>query len=1144
MDLAAVTEVSKANLAGASQVLEQREEKVTLGGRTFSHVISRARNDAMNLVLRYEHWIATERGFAWQFIFWSRDTEGGGLASQSRSVMETFKLLDPTMDGGGKGLLKDVSRPENGYATKLAGMGWNSWSDPARQNALLDFGAQRLNEALVIVPVRFGPQEPPDTEALCRGLLQTMNLDYPSEGDCESTPWSPGQDFTGMELKTEHESDGDHFHYILRVARGKHSAHLVAGWAVDGKGDIELVRRSLDAVTVQEPSGPAPTLTAAQKTAYGIMLNEVGLSYFDRKDHAQAAFWLQQAFDQTKEDPVILENAGHALEDTEEYVKGRDFLAPHVGRFPKHFDLGVRFARLQTLAGDVDAGNATFLSIIERGFKDENDLLPWLNLLTSKEHYPQAIRAAEAWVAKQPSVTTRRWLAQTVFLSGKQEEALAMFEKLMEENPKDVKIAYDLGEYYNEAGENTKAAAVAEKLLADGKEAPRALMMLGWSQMGRKWYRDAKTTFERAAKKQPDNTEVQEAIQRASAMLGQGDNSSIREPLELVAIPEAVITLINAQKQEADFGKGYPSAWLMRGTGWHFEKGKPLRKTVHRRVKVLTAEGARAFSSVEISFDPLGERIFMNRLEVKDADGQPVAKANVADAYVRDLGDGTATHRKVLHMQVAGVQPGNVVEWEVTTEDRFNADAFDFQRCLFANGLPVASEAVFVTGDISAVKACLSQDDGLKTVRAEKLMAWVAPPQPPAPEEPWSIWPERRCPMLWLGSNLGTWKSVARDYIKQIEDRLEPDKSLDTLAKKLTAGLSTPAEKAGAIGRYVQKEYAYKAIEFGVRARRPMAVAETINQRYGDCKDLALLLHHLLRAAGVVSHLTLVNTNWQLQPDLPSLDQFNHMIVHVPDLGKNWLIDATDKTLDLAHHSAGGLWHAHTLILDKADPRLLPPPAGVPSGSCEIASNRSVTPSGNDWHVQETLTLQGYFAASMRDGFLGMSGDEQSRKAQNILASYGPAQLEDFRFEHLDDPTKPAVLHLTYKLRSAVGAGGTAAIPALWEKNYLETAYVKDRRTSFEQRYPMHFTSDVKVELPSTPLKESLAEFKQQGDSEFCKWKLECAPQAESGRQEVAMHFEFVTKTGEHPAARYASSHNAWEAARSSWDRHLAWKAK
>lgn len=1143
LNLDTLTEMARANLAAGAEILEQKQESVVVNGHTFSHLMTHANAHSVNMKIHYDQWLCSEHGFTWQFMFWGPSTSRESLAAQSRAVIDTFKVLDPTKSGGGAGSLVDVSRQGQGYSTKLEGMGWNTFAPEKENNALMQFGAQRLSEALVVLPLRFDSLEPPDLDALTRGLLHTLEFEYTEDGDFESKPWSSHPTFEGREVTTKRLVEETEYEYILRVVRDRHSAWLLAGWAATGRGDLALVRRSLDAITLQTPSGENSALTTVQKTALGQVLNEAGLSYFYRKQYDKAATWFEEAFNTTSSDGAMLENVGNALEKQGKYKEGCEKLAPHIARFPKYFQASIRLARLQWLNGEHDTACTTFLETLSRGLSDEDELYGWLDLLATDEAYAEAAQCAEAWVKKRPSANSQRWLAQVTFLSGKQKEALSMLEELMEKYPKDRKIAYDLGGYYNDAGENEKAAVIAEKILKEEEKSPRALMILGWSQMGRKWYRDAKASFERAAKISPNDENVQDAIRQASAMLGQGDNSNIREPLELVSLPAGVAEALQKPVVATDFGKGHSSAWVMRATGWHFVKGKALRKTIHRKVKIVTDEGARDFSSVEIPFNPINEDIFMNRLEVKNADGVTEGKASIEDAYVRDYDDGTANHQKVLHIQVPGVKPGCTIEWEITIQDRFTSDTFSFERQLFANSLPVNAEAIFITGDVSQIKSAVAQGESLQVIRNEGVHAWIAHDLPPADDEPLSIWAERRCPMLWLGGEEGSWQTVAGNYLKDIADRLKPEESVVKLAGQLTQGLSTEGDKIAAIARHVQKDYAYKAIEFGVRARRPNSAAETVRQRYGDCKDFALLLHQLLQGAGIESHLALVQTNWRLQPGIPSLDQFNHMVVYVPSLGETWLIDATNKHLDLARYPSGGFWQEQILILDPAHPHLMTQPQSAPARSCEISSKRTLTMDGEDWKVEETLQLNGYYAAALRSSFTGMSEADQAQNAQKILAAQGAAQLETFHFEHLDDPSQDAVLKLTYRIRDAV-RGTDAALSALWEKDYLASSFVRERHTAFEMFYPMHFTSDVTVKLPSAATKESLARLSQEGRSKFCEWRLVSTPARQGDASQVHVQFEFTCTTGEHPAEAYSAYHDSWEAARRAWDRQISWKAK
>jgi hypothetical protein len=529
----------------------------------------------------------------------------------------------------------------------------------------------------------------------------------------------------------------------------------------------------------------------------------------------------------------------------------------------------------------------------------------------------------------------------------------------------------------------------------------------------------------------------------------------------------------------------------------------------------------------------------MNRLEVKDAQGKTIAQASLNDAYVRDVEDDTASNEKVLHMQVAGVQPGTTVEWEITIEDRGSSDRFEFRRHLFANSLPVAREAVFVTGDVSAVRSKVSDDGKLTEIRSERLAAWTLRDQSPFPSESYSVGIENRNPLLWLGGDEGSWEEVGRDFIKQIEDRLVMEIPVAELAKTLVAGKTEERDKIAAIARFIQTEIGYKAIEFGVRARRPNAGSDTLRLRYGDCKDTALFMHQLLRAAGIVSHLVLVNTDWKIQPALPTLDQFNHMVLRIPSLGHNWLVDPTDKSLPPEFFPADNLWHSHGLVLDAAKPHLIDPPS--PPKTSWVNSHRSVTVEGNNWNVDETLELTGYYASWIRRAFIGLSTAENRDKAQRILAEYGTAQVHEFRFEHLEDFGKPARLILKYTVRDALTlteGRQSGAPPALWERDYLGTSFVKDRKTDFEWVYPLHFTSEVVVKLPTPPTPASLEALGKKSQSDFCTWSL--TPEIRGG--EVILRFDFQAKAGTHPAARYSSFHEAWDTARRAWDKPLLWE--
>ena len=101
------------------------------------------------------------------------------------------------------------------------------------------------------------------------------------------------------------------------------------------------------------------------------------------------------------------------------------------------------------------------------------------------------------------------------------------------------------------------------------------------------------------------------------------------------------------------------------------------------------------------------------------------------------------------------------------------------------------------------------------------------------------------------------------------------------------------------VGRLVARlgaDVKYTGIEFGEASIIPRTPAEVLERRYGDCKDKALLLAALLRAAGVPAQLALLDAGFgpDVDPDVPGLGGFDHAIVYVPGPKPLW-IDATDQ---------------------------------------------------------------------------------------------------------------------------------------------------------------------------------------------------------------------------------------------------------
>ena len=131
------------------------------------------------------------------------------------------------------------------------------------------------------------------------------------------------------------------------------------------------------------------------------------------------------------------------------------------------------------------------------------------------------------------------------------------------------------------------------------------------------------------------------------------------------------------------------------------------------------------------------------------------------------------------------------------------------------------------------------------------------------------------------------WAEVGDWYRGLAEKRAEPDETIRAKANALTAGLATPEEQIRALYTFVSEGTRYVGIDLGVGRYQPHAAVETLNNRYGDCKDKDTLLEALLRAKGFTTAPALVGVGITPVPDLPSPSLFNHVITTVLPQGKD-----------------------------------------------------------------------------------------------------------------------------------------------------------------------------------------------------------------------------------------------------------------
>lgn len=334
--------------------------------------------------------------------------------------------------------------------------------------------------------------------------------------------------------------------------------------------------------------------------------------------------------------------------------------------------------------------------------------------------------------------------------------------------------------------------------------------------------------------------------------------------------------------------KGAGIDLLVEEARYRFDERGAL--TVEHRVvfRVLTADAARSWSRVERSYAPWNQARPEIRARVITARGEVHAldPATLSEQGTGNRGD-TFSDRRVLAGPLPALREGAVVEEVVTLRD--TAPGFDAgisARFFLAQATPVRLVRLEVTAPAALplrwvvrgaeLTPTAGVKDGLRRVALERRdVAAATPAEPGAPHE------QAPAPYVLFGWGR-SWAEVARRYGELWERQLAGADLAEAARAALGEGKPDRAEAVRRVMAWVHQNVRYTGLELGEAALVPAPPAETLKRRYGDCKDLSLLVTALLRAAGLDARLALVRLDWhELSPEVPGISQFDHAVVRV-----------------------------------------------------------------------------------------------------------------------------------------------------------------------------------------------------------------------------------------------------------------------
>jgi transglutaminase-like putative cysteine protease len=274
-------------------------------------------------------------------------------------------------------------------------------------------------------------------------------------------------------------------------------------------------------------------------------------------------------------------------------------------------------------------------------------------------------------------------------------------------------------------------------------------------------------------------------------------------------------------------------------------------------------------------------------------------------------------------------------------------------------------------------------------------------------------------------SELTTWGDVARWASPLFAEAMAETPAITAKAAEIAGSTEGREARARAALRFVQDEVRYLGIEMGVNSHRPHDAAQVLEQRFGDCKDKAVLLVSLLRALGIEAEPALVNT-WSGRHTSsfpPSATAFDHAIVHLRRDGLDLWVDPT-RSQQRGPLAGTPVTYGEALIVAPTSTDLTVI-AEVPPNAPTTESRETFVFDGPSAALEVSTTYRGPDADGMRQLLARRSREMLSADYLEFYATLYPKIEATAPLDVTEDPVRDQlILTERYALKDPLGQGG------------------------------------------------------------------------------------------------------------------------
>jgi tetratricopeptide (TPR) repeat protein/transglutaminase-like putative cysteine protease len=422
------------------------------------------------------------------------------------------------------------------------------------------------------------------------------------------------------------------------------------------------------------------------------------------------------------------------------------------------------------------------------------------------------------------------------------------------------------------------------------------------------------------------------------------------------------------------------------------------------RVRIQSEAGVQRFGLLSFSYPSATGTFEIGYVRVRKTDGSlvetpPENVQDMAAQITREAPFYSDLHEK--HVAVKGLSVGDVLEFRTqqhTTKPLAPGQfwtSYNFSRELIVLDeqleISVPRQRVVKIKSVT-VQPAISEADGYRIYTWHNTNLQHKDETNEKREATSQLWQQARGRLPQpevLISSFATWEDVGRWYGGLQEERVKPTPEVTAKAVELTKNESNDDAKLRALYGYVGTQFHYIGISFGIGRYQPHSAAEVLANQYGDCKDKHTLLASLLAAVRIPAYPALISTTREMDGDVPSPGQFDHVITVVPrENGLVWL----DTTTEVGPYQylVSPLRDKHALVIWKDKPAaLVNTPADLPYGTTQTFNMDATLNDAGTLEGQADLSSRGDIEYLLRNGFRAVPLPQWKELVQRISFSSG-----------------------------------------------------------------------------------------------------------------------------------------------------------